>query len=98
MVTGKNWIVRLVDMAIFLVLTLFGLLCLLPLIHIVAVSLSDRAASMGGFVTLWPVGFTWQNYGEILTATPVYRAFWVSVQRTVLGTTINMVLTILAAY
>jgi putative aldouronate transport system permease protein len=53
---------------------------------------------MGGFVTLWPIGFTWQNYFEILTAAPVYQAFWVSIKRTVLGTTINMVMTILAAY
>jgi putative aldouronate transport system permease protein len=53
---------------------------------------------MGGFVTLWPIGFTWQNYQEVLTAGPVYQAFLVSVQRTVLGTAINMAMTILAAY
>jgi ABC-type glycerol-3-phosphate transport system permease component len=98
MVIGKSWTNRLVDIAIYLGLTLFGLLCLLPMIHIVAVSFSNRAASMGGFVTLWPIGFTWQNYQEILTAGPVYQAFWVSVQRTVLGTALNMALTILAAY
>lgn len=98
MVIEKNWLNRFVDISIYLLLTLFGLICLLPIIHIIAVSLSDRAASMGGFVTLWPIGFTWENYAETLTAAPVYRAFWVSVQRTVLGTAINMALTILAAY
>lgn len=98
MVLEKNWTSRLIDIAIYLALTLFGVICLLPMLHIIAVSLSNRAASMGGFVTLWPVGLTLRNYEEILTAGAVYRAFLVSVQRTVLGTAINMALTILAAY
>lgn len=89
---------RLFDVVNFLFLLLFGLLCLLPLVHVVAVSFSHRAASMGGFVTLWPVGFTTQNYQEILKAGPVYQAFLVSVQRTVLGTLLNMTMTVLAAY
>jgi putative aldouronate transport system permease protein len=98
MVVAKNWSSRLSDIVIYLLLTLVGVFCLLPLIHIVAVSLSNRSASVGGFVTLLPIGFTWQNYQEILSAGPVYRALLVSVQRVVLGTAINMVLTILAAY
>lgn len=89
---------RLFDIANYLFLLLFGLLCLLPLIHVVAVSFSHRAASMGGFVTLWPIGFTAQNYQEILKAGPVYQAFLISVQRTVFGTLLNMALTVLAAY
>jgi putative aldouronate transport system permease protein len=98
MVVAKNWSSRLTDIAIYLLLGLIGLICLLPLLHIVAVSLSNRSASQGGFVTLWPVGFTWQNYREILAAGPVYRALLVSTERVVLGTAINMVLTVLAAY
>lgn len=89
---------RLFDIANYLFLLLFGLLCLLPLVHVVAVSFSHRAASMGGFVTLWPIGFTAQNYQEILKAGPVYQAFLVSVQRTLFGTLLNMALTVLAAY
>jgi putative aldouronate transport system permease protein len=98
MVLEKNWSGRLFDIAIYLLLGLIGLLCLLPLIHLVAVSLSNRSASVGGFVTLWPVGFTLGNYQEILSAGPVYRALLVTVERVVLGTAINMVLTVLAAY
>ena len=62
MVLEKTWSSRLFDIAIYLILGLIGLLCLLPLIHIVAVSLSNRSASVGGFVSLWPVGFTLLNY------------------------------------
>ncbi|CAN5821510.1 carbohydrate ABC transporter permease [soil metagenome] len=98
MIQEKSWASRLFDLTNYLILVLFGLLCLLPMIHLVAVSLSNRSASMGGFVTLWPIGFTWRNYAEILAAGPVYQAFFISVQRTVLGTLINMILTVLAAY
>jgi putative aldouronate transport system permease protein len=98
MIQEKSLVSRLFDVAIYLFLFLFALACLLPMIHIIAVSLSNRSASMGGFVTLWPIGTTFSNYMEILEAGPVYRAFLISIQRTVFGTLINMTLTVLAAY
>jgi putative aldouronate transport system permease protein len=98
MIQAKSLVSRLFDVAIYLFLFLFGLACLLPMIHIIAVSLSNRSASMGGFVTLWPIGTTFSNYMEILEAGPVYRAFLISIQRTVFGTLINMTMTVLAAY
>ena len=98
MVQEKSWVSRLFDLTNVAILLLIGLACLLPMAHIIAISLSNHAASMGGFVTLWPVGFTTENYAEIFKAAAVYKAFFISVQRTVFGTAINMVLTILAAY
>ena len=98
MIQEKSIASRLFDIGNYLFLLLFALACLFPMVHIVAVSLSDRAASMGGFVTLWPIGTTMQNYLEILEAGPVYKAFLVSVLRTVLGTSLNMTMTVLAAY
>lgn len=98
MVLERTWTSRLFDIALYLLLGAIGLACLLPLIHLVAVSLSNRSASVGGFVTLWPIGLTAQNYQEILAAGPVYRALLVTVERVVLGTGLNMVLTVLAAY
>jgi putative aldouronate transport system permease protein len=98
MIQEKSWGSRFFDIANYLFLFLFGLACLFPLVHIVAVSLSNRAASMGGFVTLWPIGTTLQNYEEILEAGPVYQAFLISIYRTVLGTALNMAMTVLAAY
>jgi len=98
MVLERSWSSRLFDITIYCVLGLIGLFCLLPLLHLLAVSLSNRSASVGGFVSLWPVGFTLRNYQEILAAGPVYRALFVTIERVVLGTAINMTLTVLAAY
>jgi putative aldouronate transport system permease protein len=98
MIQEKSWGSRLFDVANFLLLLFFGLACLLPMLHILAVSLSGRAASMGGYVTLWPVDFTTENYQEIFKAVAVYKAFLISIERTVFGTALNMIMTILAAY
>lgn len=42
----------------YLLLTLAGILCLLPLLHLASLSLSGKDAVLSGFVTLWPVDFT----------------------------------------
>lgn len=81
-----------------LLLGAFALLCTLPLVHIFAVSFSDRAASGGGLVTFWPINFTTAAYEAVFSAGTFTNAFWISIQRTVLGTAVNMALTILMAY
>jgi putative aldouronate transport system permease protein len=98
MVEDRGWGSRLFDIANYAFLTLFGLLCIAPLIHIFAVSLSDRAASAGGFVIFWPINFTLANYEKIFEAGAVYRAAVISVQRTVIGTLLNLILTVITAY
>lgn len=98
MVEERGWGSRLFDVANHVFLVLFGLACLLPMVHILAVSFSDRAASLGGFVTIWPIRFTVANYEKIFMAGTLYQAAWISLQRTVIGTSINLLLTILTAY
>ena len=98
MVGERGWGSALFDVANHVFLVLFGFACLLPLIHILAVSFSNRAASAGGFVTVYPIGFTLANYEKIFQSGAIYRAALVSVQRTVIGTSVNLLLTVLTAY
>lgn len=98
MIESKTWSSRLFDILNYALLALVAALCFFPMIHLVALSLSDRAASDGGFVTLWPLGLTTVSYDKVLAAGAFFRAFFISIDRTVLGTTINMLLTILTAY
>jgi putative aldouronate transport system permease protein len=80
------------------VLGFVGLLSLLPIWHVVSLSLSRPGAAAGGLVTLWPVGFSLEAYRFIVEDPKFLRAFGVSVERVILGGTINLVLTILMAY
>lgn len=75
-----------------------SLLCILPLIHILAISFSSSTAVSAGDVTFWPVHFTLQSYSFILDNPRFLDSLWVTVQRVILGTGIGLFLTILTAY
>ncbi|ANS73258.1 ABC transporter permease [Paenibacillus yonginensis] len=75
-----------------------GLLCLLPIVHILAVSLSSKGAATTGAVKLWPIEFTWSSYEYVLNRPQFLASMWISVQRVLLGTAISMLLTLLTAY
>lgn len=83
---------------IYLVLIFLALLCILPLFYMLAVSLSDKIYSEANQVGLWPKGFTFDAYKALFEGKSFLRAFGISVERTVLGTAVNVVLTILLAY
>lgn len=89
---------RLFDVFNIVVLTVVGASCLLPILHLAAVSLSEASAVGGGLVSLWPVRFTMASYEQLMQDTAFFRAAGVSVLRTVVGTVVNMMLTILVAY
>lgn len=82
----------------YVLLALAGLLCLLPLIHIVAISFSSNNAVATGRVGLWPIEPTWLAYKSMVEGTNIVRAFRNSLLITAAGTALNMVFTVLAAY
>lgn len=82
----------------FIFLTFISLLCLMPIVHILAISFSSGTAASAGKVLLWPVDFTTAAYDNVFGKPEYLRAFWVSTQRVVLGTTVSMLLTIVTAY
>lgn len=83
---------------IYLVLTLTAVVCLLPFIHILALSFSSSAAVNGKRVSLWPVDFTLESYKFVLRSDKFISALIVSVLRVLSGVSLNMALMILTAY
>lgn len=88
----------LVRALIYLVLTLLALLCILPIINVVAISFSSTAAIGQMKVTFWPVDFTFKAYQFVISSNNFMLSMWISVQRVALGTVINMAMTVLIAY
>ncbi len=86
------------DVCIWAVILLMTILCVLPLLNMVSVSFSDRVAAQANEVGLLPVNFNVNAYAVLLGDAQFWRSFLVSVERVVLGTALNMVLTILMAY
>ncbi|CAM4425310.1 carbohydrate ABC transporter permease [Paenibacillus typhae] len=73
-------------------------LCVIPLIHVLAVSFSGKSAANANLVGLWPVDFTLDAYTKTVANENFTRSIWVTLQRTVLGTAFSMGVVILAAY
>lgn len=86
----------LVSNLIFLAFISF--LCLMPIIHILAISFSSGSAAAAGKVALWPVEFTTAAYDNVFGKPEYVRAFGISIQRVVVGTALSMLLTIVTAY
>ncbi|CAM4498534.1 MULTISPECIES: carbohydrate ABC transporter permease [Paenibacillus] len=80
------------------ILILISLICVLPLIHIIAVSFSSSAAASAGYVRMWPVDFTFASYMYTASRNEFWQAMLVSLTRIGLGTPLNLLLTILVAY
>lgn len=81
------------------VLFLVTLTMLVPLLHILARSLSDpsQSSAMGGLEIL-PRGFSLINYEVIFSNKNLVPSIFNSIFITLVGTVINIVLTIMAAY
>lgn len=82
----------------YTILAIAALLCLLPLINVLAISLSSKSAAAAGYVKFWPVDFTLASYKYALSKPEFLQGFWVSIKRVAFGYVVNMVLTILVAY
>jgi putative aldouronate transport system permease protein len=94
----EHWSRRLFMAGTYTALIALALLCLFPLLHVLALSLSSANAAAAGKVVLLPVDFTTKAYEFALDRPEFARSFWVSIKRVVLGTVVNMVLTVLVAY
>ncbi|MGO4273012.1 carbohydrate ABC transporter permease [Paenibacillus sp. TAF58] len=81
-----------------ILLGVIGLSMVLPLIHIIAQSLSNNTAINAGKVSLWPVGFTLGSYKLILQDPTIWLGFRNSIIITVFGTLINLFMTTTLAY
>ena len=86
------------DTVVMILLVLSGLICLLPLLHVIALSLSSKGAALAGRVYLLPVELTTTAYTTLLKDNRFMQATLVSLERVLLGGAINFFLTIMTAY
>ena len=78
--------------AVALVLTLY------PIIYVVSSSFSSPFDLMAGRVWLWPVNPTFEGYRVVLEYARIWAGLYNSLIITVVGTLINLFVTIIAAY
>lgn len=81
-----------------MVLIGLAILCLIPIINVMAISFSAKLPIAAGEVRLWPVGFNTVAYEYLLQMKAFWTSMGVSFQRILLGGTVNMLIAIFAAY
>ncbi|MGI6172499.1 MAG: carbohydrate ABC transporter permease [Christensenellales bacterium] len=83
----------------YVFITLFGIICLYPFLNIVAKSLSsDEAVYAGKVMGVWPIGFNLNAYQYILNSHRYVTTFMNTVKVTLVGTALNLGLTVCVAF
>lgn len=81
-----------------LILTFFFLLVLYPCIYVISASFSTGTAVQSGKVILFPVDFNLEGYRTVFHTPTVWLGFKNSLFYTLVGTLINITMTLTAAY
>lgn len=82
----------------YLLFAVIGIIMVYPFWYVVMYSFSDPALSSLSSLYLWPQGFTVQSYIYAFSKKILFTGFFNSVFLTLMGTAVNMVLTIMLAY
>lgn len=89
---------RIFDVCNSLFMFFLLLITLYPFWYVVMVSLSNGKAVMAGRVSLWPVNATLATYKVVLSDSSIITGLKNSVLYTVLGTGVNLTMSVLCAY
>ncbi len=82
----------------YVFLTIILIAVLYPLVYVLSASFSEPAAVTAGEVILWPVRPTLIGYEKIFEHPAIMQGFANSIFYAVVGSTLNVVMTMLAAY
>ena len=89
---------RVVDIVVYILLALIGIITLYPFYYTVICSFNDGLDLMKGGVYLWPRKFTLANFELFLGDEEWQHAFMVSVARTVVGAALRTGFTSIFSY
>ncbi|SDC96360.1 putative aldouronate transport system permease protein [Paenibacillus sp. UNCCL117] len=90
---------RLINSIVVLILSICGAVAVFPMLYVVSISLTPigEVLRSGGFPII-PREVTFEAYERLLKESGMLRAFGVTVFVTVVGTTLNLLFTVLMAY
>jgi putative aldouronate transport system permease protein len=89
---------EIADVVIYLLLAVVFLITFYPLFYTLFLAVMPYENYVSQRVHLWPSGFTLKAYQEIFAAPNLARAFANSILKTVLATSLGVILTVMAGY
>ncbi|WP_028549652.1 carbohydrate ABC transporter permease [Paenibacillus sp. UNC451MF] len=91
---GDKWF----DAVIYALLAVVAVLVLYPLVFVLSASISNPATVLNGDMWLWPKDLSFVGYTKVLENNDLLRSYLNTIIYTVVGTAINLVMTVMAAY
>lgn len=89
---------KLSQFTIAFILMIFCVMCIFPVLYVVAVSITPVNETLIAGVVLIPHSITFEAYRQILVGHGLGNAYQVTVLRTIAGTALNLLFTIVTAY
>lgn len=89
---------KIIDSFIILLVTVASIVCLVPILHLVAVSLSSNAAILSNKVTVFPVEWSTMAYESVFKDAKMISSLFFTILLVAVFTVVCMVMTICAAY
>lgn len=89
---------RIFEIINYIIMFFLTAICLLPVLHVLALSFSSNTAASAGIVKFLPVEFTLYSYQYVAARREFWNAVMRSLLRVAIGVPLSMVMTVLIAY
>lgn len=89
---------KVIQIFIIFCLIILLFLCIFPVYNSLVLSFNDGKDALNGGIYFWPRKFTLANYKVIFSDNSIFRAFGITILRTVIGTTISVIVTSMFAF
>lgn len=95
--TSKNKF-ETMDLIIFIVLTIWGLLIIIPFVNVVMISFTTQKEYLDSLILLFPTKPTLQSYELLFEDGRIWGGYWTTVRILMIGVPMNLFLTTSLAY
>ena len=89
---------RIFDTCNVIIMLLICFVCLYPIWYVIVNSLNDAQDALKGGIYWWPRQFSLENYKSVFANKSVLQSFKVTIAKTLIGTTLNVLFTAMVAY
>ena len=86
------------DIFLYSTLILIGLITIVPFLQVITISLSPTSVISSYGLHLFPTKIDLGGYKKVFAYSQIWRSYWNTIVRTVLGTAISLFLYIIGAY
>lgn len=94
----KSTSAKVGDWVFIIICVLISIICVVPMLNLLAKSLSSTEYLVRNEISLWPKGFNLEAYKTVLRDPKYIRAFFWTVFLTIVCTLVSLTMTILCAY